>query len=419
MKRKKIIVLALLIVISILGLVIFIKMKCNTNSQKSNYFLSNVFKENGEYIYTNEWKIEDNDFEGILTLKYDEKANTISKKNRVENNSYKDTFKNNNAINGQFIFDQNKDAILTYHNKWIPYINSEDNKFGLIETTSGFNFELEKGKKILDIFETKFVPRIQIFLDGNATEEEIEELGEYLKEIPKIVSIEYKSSQDAYDEMLEEFSDVSDVLRSSNPNIFPASYTLEIENSDALNFVEIEIKKLNNDIIYKIKRFEKSKDLESQLLGLFNVDMIIKDNNEERIYFGKLDVGEVWSNNKGEIEYLDEGYLDIYVARNSDKEIQGFIVEDENNRKSFLDIYYKKIVENYKFMNIIEKNSEYFIVCSNTDIKEEDDLQDAKYIIFDLEGNEIEKNKKEFLDLLELKQTNYFNEQSVEYVLFQ
>lgn len=65
-------------------------------------------------------------------------------------------------------------------------------------------------------------------------------------------------------------------------------------------------------------------------------------------------------------------------------------------------------------MNFVEINSENYIICSNSNIKTEENINDADFVIFDLEGNSKKIEKSNFIKLLKLKQKNSF-----EYKLFE
>ena len=51
--------------------------------------------------------------------------------------------------------------------------------------------------------------RIQVFIDNDATEEEIEDLRNSINKIEKVRELEYKSKDDAFNELRNKFSDKS------------------------------------------------------------------------------------------------------------------------------------------------------------------------------------------------------------------
>lgn len=69
-------------------------------------------------------------------------------------------------------------------------------------------------------------------------------------------------------------------------------------------------------------------------------------------------------------------------------------------------------------MNFIEVNSENYIVCSNSNIKTEEDIKNANLEVYDLKGNLMKSDIDNVRGLLKLKQTNYNDKNTLEYTLF-
>lgn len=216
--------------------------------------------------------------------------------------------------------------------------------------------------------------------------------------------------------MQEKFKDKADLLKGfeGENNIFSESYVITLNENTDIKSVEKEIKNMNLKCIKRITTSDLNQE-STIYQELFGFDLVIKDNN--RYSFATSDI--LQSLSSGKLNYLEEEtYLDIYIARNNIKELQGYIVEKENNKKVFLDKYREVVTKEYKFMNYVEVNSENYIVCSNSNIETEEDIKNANFEVLDVNGNSKKIDKNNFIELLKLKQTNYSNENSLEYTLF-
>lgn len=324
-----------------------------------------------------------------------------------------------NQIEGDLIFNADKSAILLYNNGFIPYTNSEKNIFGVIDSRTGYNLELENGKKIIDAYPTYFVQGIEVFLYDDITNTEKDRLEEKLKKISGVNDVEYKSKEDALEIMKEKYKDNPEIFAGyeGENNIFPASYILDFESDEDIKNAKKQIEQWNDKNIKNItvSTLDKNSD-ENMVKEIYWFDMIIKDG--DKYCFATNDITKTSVYGESELEYSKEKYHDIYCVRDSDSEIQGFIVEKENNKKAFLNKSRKELTSGYKFMNFIELESNCFIVCSNSIIKTQADLKNAEFIIYDVKGNLVDIEKKKFIDLLDLNQGKYNDKNSIEYILF-
>lgn len=324
-----------------------------------------------------------------------------------------------NQIEGDLIFNADKSAILLYNNGFIPYTNSEENIFGIIDSRTGYNLELENGKKIIDVFPTYFVQGIEIFLYDDITNTEKDRLEEKLKKISGVNDVEYKSKEDALQSMKEQYKDNPEIFAGyeGENNIFPASYILKFESNEDIKNAQKEIEKWNDKNIKNItvSNLDKNSD-ENIFKEIYWFDMIIKDG--DKYCFATNDIAKTIIYGESKLEYYKEKYLDIYCVRDSNSDIQGFIAEKESNKKVFLNKSRKELTSEYKFMNYIELDSDCFIVCSNSKIKTIADLNNSEFTVYDVKGNLVDIENNEFIDMLDLNQGNYNDKNSVEYILF-
>ena len=422
-KKLKVIITIVIILVIIIGVVLGIILYNSSNYiENGSYKIANISKQNDIYEYKNNWKLNSADLNGVLTIKYNPEKHILMLSNKLSSNQYNDILKEigndlkERPIKGDFILNEEKNGILTYSNGFIPYINSNNNTFGIIDSRVGYNVELEKGKKAIDIIPTSLQPVVQIFLHNDTTEKEKQQLEEQIKKLSGVIKITFKSKKDALETMQERFKDKADLLKGfeGENNIFPESYIITLNDNADIKSVENEIKNMNLECIKQITT--SSLDQASMIYQeLFGFDLVIKDSNN-RYSFATSDMTKTLST--GELNYIDDTYSDIYVARNNMNELQGYIVEKENNKKVFLDKYREAVTKEYKFINFVEVNSENYIVCSNSNIKTDEDIKNANFEVFDVNGNSKKIDKNNFIELLKLKQTNYSDKNSLEYTLF-
>ncbi len=108
---------------------------------------------------------------------------------------------------------------------------------------------------------------IQVFATDEATDEQIQQLGEQIKQINGVNTIEYKSKEAALDQMKEKFEDNQDLLTGyeGENNIFTASYVVTLTDLNLSGQVQDEISKLDN-----VKKITSSDETVSTLIDLAN-----------------------------------------------------------------------------------------------------------------------------------------------------
>ena len=426
-KKLKVIIAIVIILIIIIGVVFGIVL--NNSSlyiENGNYKIAKVMKNNDMYEYKNNWKFDSADLNGVFVIKYNPEKHLLIASNQLGSNQYGDILKEfedefkEKTIKGDFILNEEKNGILTYQNGCIPFFNKEDDTFGVINNKLGIEYIFKEGEKVIDINNnTSYLePAMQIFLIRDASEKDKSELEKILKNNPKIKKNEFVSKEEATNIMKERFKDRINSLDNVS---FSESYVVYFNNENDLKSERDKI--INMDLSYVKKITDKTQTLSNPvakiLLETFVNDYVIKDKNG-MYYFATNDITNISTGKIMDLEYLDEKYLDIYVARSSNKELQGYIVQKQNGKYSFLDKYREAVTKEYKFMNFVEVNYENYIVCSNSNIKTEEDIKNANFEVFDLKGN-LMKINADILNvrgLLKLKQTNYSDKNSLEYILF-
>ena len=108
---------------------------------------------------------------------------------------------------------------------------------------------------------------IQVFATDEATDEQIQQLGEQIKQINGVNTIEYKSKEAALDQMKEKFEENQDLLAGyeGENNIFTASYVVTLTDLNLSGQVQDEISKLEN-----VKKITSSDETVSTLIDLAN-----------------------------------------------------------------------------------------------------------------------------------------------------
>ena len=107
---------------------------------------------------------------------------------------------------------------------------------------------------------------IQVFIDNDATEQEVQQLGEQLKKINGVNTVEYMSKEDALNQMKERFEEKEYLLEGyEENNIFPASYIVTLTDLTLSSQVQGEISSLPN-----IKRITSGDETINTLIDLAN-----------------------------------------------------------------------------------------------------------------------------------------------------
>lgn len=101
------------------------------------------------------------------------------------------------------------------------------------------------------VSEVESAQGIQVFINNDATQEQIDEIEEKLRALDGISTTVYVSKEDALNQMKEKFGDKKDLLAGyEENNIFPASYVVTL--TDLTKSKEVQEKILTFDNIKKI-----------------------------------------------------------------------------------------------------------------------------------------------------------------------
>lgn len=112
---------------------------------------------------------------------------------------------------------------------------------------------------------------IQVFIETDATDDEVKEVGDKIKQLQGVSTIEYRSKEDALNQMKEKFKDQSDLLAGyEENNIFPASYIVKLTDLTLSKQVQDQINEFDN-----IKKITSSDDTVEALINIANGIKII------------------------------------------------------------------------------------------------------------------------------------------------
>lgn len=101
------------------------------------------------------------------------------------------------------------------------------------------------------VAEVESAQGIQVFINNDATQEKIDEIGEKLRALDGVSTTDYVSKDDALNQMKEKFGDKKDLLEGyEENNIFPASYVVTL--TDLSRSKEVQDQILTFDSIKKI-----------------------------------------------------------------------------------------------------------------------------------------------------------------------
>ena len=107
---------------------------------------------------------------------------------------------------------------------------------------------------------------IQVFINNDATQEEIDEIGEKIRNIDGVSTTEYKSKEAALNQMKEKFGDKQDLLSGyEQNNIFPASYVVTLTDLTKSKEVQEQILTFDN-----IKKITSKDETVTTLINLAN-----------------------------------------------------------------------------------------------------------------------------------------------------
>ena len=107
---------------------------------------------------------------------------------------------------------------------------------------------------------------IQVFIQNDATEDEIEKLGEQIKSIDGVNTIEFVSKEEALTQMKGKFGDRGYLLDIyEEVNIFPASYIVTLTDLKLSSNVQVQINDLGN-----VKRIKSKDETINKLVQIAN-----------------------------------------------------------------------------------------------------------------------------------------------------
>ena len=109
---------------------------------------------------------------------------------------------------------------------------------------------------------------IQVFINTDVSDEEVEKIGDDLKNISGVNTITFVSKEDALNQMKEKFKDKQYLLTGfEENNIFPASYVITLTDLNETNRVQTEIKNIVGD---KLKNITSKDETVSTLIKIAN-----------------------------------------------------------------------------------------------------------------------------------------------------
>ena len=108
---------------------------------------------------------------------------------------------------------------------------------------------------------------IQVFATDEATDEQIQKLGEEINQIEGVNTVEYVSKEEALDQMKEKFAENEDLLEGyeGENNIFTASYVVTLTDLNLNTQVQEQISKLSN-----VKKITNANEVIATLIDFAN-----------------------------------------------------------------------------------------------------------------------------------------------------
>ena len=107
---------------------------------------------------------------------------------------------------------------------------------------------------------------IQVFINNDATQEQMDEVGEKLRALDGVGTVEFVSKEDALNQMKEKFGDKQDLLSGyEENNIFPASYVITLTDLTKSQEVQDQILTFDN-----IKKITSKDETVTTLINLAN-----------------------------------------------------------------------------------------------------------------------------------------------------
>ena len=107
---------------------------------------------------------------------------------------------------------------------------------------------------------------IQVYINNDATDEEVKQVGEQIKALNGVNTAEFVSKEDALNQMKEKFKEKEYLLEGyEENNIFPASYVVTLTDLNLSSQVQNDISKIDN-----IKKITSRDETVSTLIDLAN-----------------------------------------------------------------------------------------------------------------------------------------------------
>ena len=114
--------------------------------------------------------------------------------------------------------------------------------------------------------EVESVQGVQVFINNDATQEQIDEIGDKIRQIDGVSTVEYVSKDDALQQMKDRFGDKQDLLEGyEENNIFPASYVVTLTDLTKSQEVQDQILTFDN-----IKKITSKDETVTTLINLAN-----------------------------------------------------------------------------------------------------------------------------------------------------
>ena len=113
--------------------------------------------------------------------------------------------------------------------------------------------------------EVKLDQGFQVFMQVDATQEEIDQVGEQIRQLDGINTIEFISKEQALNSMRERLNDTRGLLDTVNVENFKASYMVTVTDLNRSKDIQNEILKLDN-----VEKIESSDETVSALINVAN-----------------------------------------------------------------------------------------------------------------------------------------------------
>ena len=116
------------------------------------------------------------------------------------------------------------------------------------------------------VAEVESAQGMQVFINNDATQEQIDEIGEKIRKLDGVSTVEFKSKEEALNQMKEKFGDKQDLLSGyEENNIFPASYVVTLTDLNKSKDVKNQILTFDN-----IKKITSKDETVTTLINLAN-----------------------------------------------------------------------------------------------------------------------------------------------------